>query len=349
MRIAVHNPVYMLQDQKKNFCGYNYEFIIRYASVLFVTDVRRIRLYQDKLKELGRSDIELVTRVSVLNQKADVLVSFSGVPNRLLYRPPKGFKGIKIYHVMDYVFEAGKAAKALKKSQVDYLMGYCDHSKYCRFFQAYYPGYEGKILSVPFGYGKRFQNNVPFEKRRNKAIALGSVNPVNDGKGNELKEYRQFYATEEFTHKLRRAVVMHRQEWKDCIDDLLPTFPQTKNPDYDPVEKLNAYTMYINDAGLMNFPPARTYEGIACGCVMVAERLPIWEDLGFQEGINCILFQKGDYQDMADQISYYRAHEQELQSLQKESLKLAKRYRHEDVAKRLYADINARMQQAYPR
>ena len=345
MKIAIHNPTFFLQNQEKNFCGYNYEFLIRYASVFYVTDLRKIGQYKRKLLEHNRGDIKIVSSMKQLNRYADVLISFNGVPYKILYHPPKKFLGMKIYHVMDYVFEASKSNRALLDAKVDYVMGYCNHYKYCNFFKRYYGDYKGKIIEVPFGYGKRFQKKESFDKRINKAIALGSVNPVNNVKGNALKEYQEFFSDEEFTHKLRRMIVVHREEWKECIDEMLPTYPETKNPYYNPVEELNKYTMYINDAGLMNFPPARTYEGIACGCVMVAEKLPIWEELGFQDEKNCILFERGNYSDMLKKIKHYIMHKDELKKIQEGTMILATRYSHEEVAARLFANIMERYQE----
>lgn len=57
---------------------------------------------------------------------------------------------------------------------------------------------------------------------------------------------------------------------------------------YDAVERMNEYKMFINDEGENNFPQARTYEGIACGCVMVAADSPIYYDWGFVPEVNYI-------------------------------------------------------------
>ena len=265
---------------------------------------------------------------------------FSGVPYKILYKPVSVFNGLKIYHLMDYVFYPDKAYRALKRNGVKYVMAYCDHYANDGFFRKFYEDYTSdKIITVPFGFGNRFNIITPFGERKNKAIALGAVNPVNDQRGGILLAYQEFHNNEPFTHILRRNIVLNRETWNDCIDDMLPTFPETKNPNYDPVKVLNQYTMFINDAGLMNFPPARTYEGIASGCVMVAEDLQIWKDLGFENGKNCILFEKGNYIEMIDKIKYYMSHFNELWEIQKNSIELAQNFTHEKIADRLYIDI----------
>ena len=339
IRIAVHNPIFLLQDQYKNFNGYNYVFTLKYADVLYITDYRNICEYKKKLKELNREDIRIVYTTTALNRMSDIVIGFSGRVDKLLHCCSAHYHGLKIYHVMDYVYCAHKANNKLKKRKVDYVLGYCNHGKHCGFFQKYYSGYKDKVIAVPFGFGERFKAYKPFNERINKAIALGSVNPINDAKDKSLKEYAAFFDSEEFTHKLRRAVVLHRDEWREYIDDKLPTHPETKNPFYDPVEELNNYTMFINDAGLMNFPPARTYEGIACGCVMVAEDREIYKDLGFVDSVNCILFEPGNYEQMVSKVEFYIKNPQLLINMHDNSVTLSKKYTHGSVASYLYREV----------
>ncbi len=339
IRIAVHNPVFLLEDQYKNFNGYNYIFTLKYASSIYITDYRKLWRYRKKLLEMNREDIKIIISEAGLNRSCDILVGFTGRPDKILHCVSRKYRGMKIYHVMDYVMNASKSYKKLAKCEVDYVMGYCDHSKYCEFFKKYYPSYSGRVISVPFGFGDRFVNAKEFEERCNKAIALGSVNPINDVSDGSLDEYTEFYNTETFTHKLRRAIVENREKWSAWIDDKLPTYPETKNAHYDPVTELNNYTMFINDAGLMNFPPARTYEGIACGCVMVAENKEIYKELGFIDSVNCILFEPGNYEQMITKIDYYMKHSEILKNIHKNALLLSKRYTHENIAKRLYGEI----------
>ena len=242
---------------------------------------------------------------------------------------------------MDYSDNTAKASSMYSQRGVDFLMAYSRADLNSPFFDKYFPNYHGKVISVPFGYGKRFKCEIPFEKRENKCIALGSVNPVRDPLMAEesLKEYISYYATEEYSHPIRRAIVENLNMWQDCISSRLPVFPETKNPKYDAVKELNNYTMFINDASIDNFPPARTYEGIASGSVMVAEDLQIYRDLGFINGENCILFEHRDYDQMIQKIRYYMQNPEELMAIQKKSITLSKKFSHVNVAKELYDRI----------
>ena len=340
--IAVQSPVCIFANQEKNFNGYNFVFIEKYCDVIYVRRLRKYWKYRKRLIELGWNNKKLCLSDRILNKRADILVCFNGCPYAKENTPPENYHGKKIYHVMDFVFFTKRAVQALVNGKVNYLMGYCEHDKESDFFRKFYSAYINKVIPVPFGYGKRFQNKLEFAERINKAVAVGSVNPVDDPLCPEhmLDEYVEYYKGERFTHKLRRAIVKNRERWKGEIDDLLPTWPETKNPDYDPVEVLNQYTMFINDAGIMNFPPARTYEGIACGCVMVAADLHIYHVLGFEDGVNAILFRDGDYEDMIGKIEYYQQNPEKLEKMQKKSMELAEGFTHEKVADELYRKIH---------
>lgn len=342
MKIAVQNPSFILQNQEKNFNGYNYIFLKKYVSTIYTIDIRKIKAYKQWVAE-NNLNITVTKNPWKLNKLADVLMCFNGVPYRPFHKPPKGFQGMKVYHVMDYVFFPKKANRSLSKNGVEYVMAYCDHYLNDGFFRQYYPNYTSdKIITVPFGFGERFKEIIPFSERKNKAIAIGSVNPVKDLRGGILVDYQNYHRNEKFSHKLRHEVVVNREKWCDYIDDMLPTYPETKNPNYDPVVELNKYTMFINDAGLMNFPPARTYEGIAAGCVMVAEDLQVWKDLGFINNKNCILFEKGNYDEMIKRIRYYCMHFDLLKDIQKKSMELVTQFSHERIADKLYDDVRKR-------
>lgn len=338
MRIAVQDPYFILQNQERNFNGYNFVFLRDYADVIYVSNKR---LFVKFLLALHRYGIKkkICLTVKSLNKYADVVISFNGRPDKKHNCPPLGFKGLKFCHLMDFVFYPSLANAALETAGVDYVFTYSNHGQQSDFFRAYYPKYSDKTISIPFGYGKRFINKIPYKVRINKCVALGSINPVNDHlcPPGMLNEYTDFYKDIFFTHYLRRAIVEHRNEWRDVfVADALPVYPETKNPSYDAVSELNKYTMFVNDAGIMQFPPARTYEGIACGAVMVAEDLPCFREMGFVSGKNCIMFKPGHFDEMVEKVRYYQVNFDDLAKIQAESLKLAAQYSHEQVAKRLY-------------
>jgi len=343
LKIAIHNPHFIFQDQNKNFNGYNYEFLKNHTDIIYLSKPWHVFKYKKRLEELrvDASKFDFIFSISTLNQKADVLLSFNGVPYVKHFTPPKKFRGLKIWHTMDYVFKASESNKILVENGVDYVMGYTRHDLYCVFFQKYYADFKDKVIDVPFGYGERFVSNKPIDKRIPKCIALGSVNPVNDPlcKPSILDDYVEFYKDEIWTHKFRRVLAENVDSLKDIMDSRLPTLDKTKNPNYNPVDELNNYQFFVNDEGLMNFPPARTYEGIACGNIMIAPKNKIYEDLGFIDGESYIAFDKNSLESFRNNTMEAITGKYDLEAMQKKSLKLSQKYTHKKIANDLYLKI----------
>ncbi|BDI28887.1 hypothetical protein CCAX7_009380 [Capsulimonas corticalis] len=344
MRVAIQNPNLAL-DQSRNFNGYDFEFLRQFKPIIYVPDLRGVPRRYKALLQLGwkPQEIRFAVGPRQLNHMADVLVCFAGTPYDLRNKPPRDFHGLKVFHVMDYVFRAEESHQILADSGVQYVMGYTDHGKYCPFFQKYYPSFCGKVISVPFGYGARFENKLPYADRTPKVIALGSVNPVDDPAVPDramLKEYIDFYANVRWTHQWRRILAENEENLANIMDSQLPHFPETKNPDYDAVAMMNQYRMFANDEGLMEFPPARTFEGTAAGCVMVSSDHASYGDYGFLDGVNCVMHRRHDLSDFQEKVRYYIDHPDKLAQISQNSTEMVRtRYSHPQIASDLHEHL----------
>lgn len=342
MRIAINYPAFLLGkgDPVFSFHGYNRAFVKKYADAIYVQNYEKAMQFRNVVKEPGfRKEIEIIRSVEHLNEGYDVLIGFhvglSGTADL------EFFKGLKIFHTLDYYLDTTKQCESLKNIKADYVIGHSQLDEYSDFFQKYYDDYVGRVISLPFGYGDRFINEITFLKRKNKAVGLGSINMVKDAMCTEeqTKECVDFFKGRVYTHETRKYIQDNADALTDCIDALFPSPDKQKDFSYDAVKMLNSYRMFVNDAGMSNFPPARTYEGIACGCVMVAEKNPIYDELGFIPDVNYVSFEKGNYQEMVDKIRYYMIHEEQLIDIQEKSLILSKKYSHEKVADILYKKV----------
>jgi hypothetical protein len=347
MRCAIQSPYFLFADPATNFNGYDFEFFKIFKPIIYFPGWRKINLLRAyrRIKQLGLNPDEypFAFSVSELNRKADVLLGFCGRPDLPALQPLRSFQGMKVYHVMDYVFEAGKSHHFLKQGGVDYVMGYTNHGEYCPFFRKFYPTYIDKVISVPFGYGERFSNKKPFHYRLKKCIAAGSVNPVEDPavkNREEIKEYTDFYIKEKWTHKWRHMLSENEEKLQDVMDSVLPHYPATKNPKYNAAQLFNDYQLFANDEGLMGFPPARTYEGVASGAVMVASNHPSYKDLGFQDEVNCILHNPYDIQQFKEKIAYFTSKPEKLAEIALAGhLMVTKNYSHRQIALDLFQTI----------
>jgi hypothetical protein len=348
MRIAVHNPRFF-SDPATNYNGYNLAFVRLFKPLIFLSGRTRGRLFRIRRQMqacgLDPRDYTFLLTESSLRQQADVLINFNGFPCARGNGPIRRFDGLKLWHAFEYVFDADQSYQLLRQGGVDALMGYADHGRYCPFFRQHYPAFADRVIPVPFGFGERFANTTPFAERLPKVVALGAVNPVDDplaDRFGDLSAYKAFYRDQVWTHHWRHLLRDHRDSLADVMDCLLPIPPETKSFSYDAVAMLNRYQLFANDEGLMNFPPARTYEGVAAGAVLVCSDHPVYSDLGFVDGINCLRHARHDVEGFRARIGTALANPAELARIAAAGTALVRsRYSHDAVAQQLYADIAA--------
>jgi hypothetical protein len=346
MRIAVQSPHFLFEPPERSFTGYDRAFALEHAAVIYLPGwrnwVRRGKGYRELLKAHGVHEerFEFAFTPRELNRKADVLVCFNYMPHGAGNEPPRHFRGLKVWHTMDFVFNAGRANKALESGGVTAVMGYCDHSRHNAYFRVAYPRYFGRVIAVPFGFAPRFSEGMASESRISKVIALGSVNPVAEKglpKAANLDGYARFYPNATWTHSWRRRIVENLHAVTDLVDSQLPIWPETKNPSYDAVALMKQYAMFLNDEGLMAFPPARTYEGPAAGALLVGNRHPCYADFGFRDGVNCVLHEPGSLQDFRQRVQALLAEPRELERLAAASCEFVRsRYSHTAIGNELH-------------
>jgi hypothetical protein len=351
MRIAVQSPHFLLGDTSRSFTGYDAEFTKNHADVLYLPGwkwrLTRGRGYKALLSSHGLDPewFDFTFSPGDLSRKADALVCFNYLPHAPGNQPPRRFNGLKVWHTMDFVFNAPRANEALERGGVSAVMGYCDHSRHNAFFRAHYPRYTGRVIPVPFGFASRFEDRTPMAERIQKVIALGSVNPVKElGFPKEacLDAYVNFYPGEQWTHRWRRKLVEHRDELTDLMDSQLPVWPQTKNPAYDAVEMLNRSAAFANDEGLMAFPPARTYEGMAAGALLVGNQHPCYAEIGLTDGVNCVLHRPLDIGDFREKVSLLLAQPDKLAMIAQAGRTLVRdHYSHPAIAQELRHRLEA--------
>jgi Glycosyl transferases group 1 len=346
MRLAVHNPRFFT-DPASNYNGYNLAFVRLFRPLIFLNGLTRGRLLriQGQMRACGLdpTTFEFILTERALNRRADVLINFNGFPCVRGNAPVRGFRGLKIYHAFEYVFNASMSHRLFRDGGADVLMGYANHGRHCPFFQQHYPTYVDRVIPVPFGFGARFASTTPFARRLPRVVALGAVNPVDDplaGQFGDLSEYVAFYRHATWTHQWRHLLRTHHTALDSVMDCLLPVPPATKSFQYDAVETLNRYQLFANDEGLMNFPPARTYEGMAAGAVLVCSDHPVYDDLGLVDGVHCLRHPRHDIDGFRDRVAAALADPQALARIAATGTAMVReRYSHEAVARQLYTDI----------
>lgn len=344
-KIATYDPNVLLWGKAANFHGYSLEFIKNYVSYIYVDwfsiqGLKRYLAYRNILKQHHIKGIKFTRNINKINKSCSFMVGFFE-PTEFGPCQFGAFKGLKILHLMDYYLNSENLNKFLLNNHVDYVMGHNLMDVYSPLFRFYFKNYIGKVISVPFGYEPRFKCYKNFRERINKAVGLGSINPIDDPLLPKFKKCSilKFFGKEGYMHPLRKFIQDNSNLLFNEIDSFFPNPKLQKDFSYDAVEKLNSYTMFVNDCGISNFPPARTFEGIACGCVMVAENNKIYEDLGFIPDFNYIAFPPKDYQEMINKISFYQNNPEKLLYIQKNSIELSKEFSHKKISEKLYSDL----------
>lgn len=340
-RGGIHNYVLELIKQGKikylYFDDRYFKNIYRAPMTATFNQIRSLYSWQD----LGLDKTEIIFSSKVLNNKVDVLLNFNGVVDNDLTNSVKNFNGLKIFHIMDYFWiQPGSIQyKKLNDLGVNYLMSYGSPDKYCGYFQKNYPDFVGKVIPVPFGFAPRFKNITLFEKRIQKCIALGSINPLKRPDAPEpfWIEPANYFINEKWMHKFRRILLENKKPLASIMDSLLPVYPHVADHKYDIVQVLNNYQMFTSCESIYYFPTAKSFEGPAAGSVQVCSDHPCFSDIGFKDGVNCIKHKEYNVKDFKEKVDYYLKHQAKLKKIQENGTKFVREYySHSAVANNLY-------------
>ena len=352
MRIALHN-IHLLPDLK--FHGYVLELLRRrLVTVLYFSDrrgvslartvYRLVRQRHPTLQVISWSEFDFVFSARELSRRADVLLDLnlmctkdleSEVPSTL-----SRFDGLKIFHIGDYFWyhPGSEKYRRLRSVGVDHLFGYAMHDRYCGYFDSHFPGFRGKVWGIPFGFAPRFQSKAPFLRRINKAVALGSVNPLRP-LGQPVHNFREtadYFPDENWFHKFRRQLVLNKSRLTGVMDSMLPEFPAIKDFKYDLVAKLNEYRMFVTGESIYLFPSAKVFEGLACGTVLFGADHDCNKEYGLEDGRNCVMFRQYDIDSFRDKVAWYQEGELRLAAIATEGYHFVRQYySHKGVADRV--------------
>ena len=359
MKIALHN-IHLLPNLQ--FHSYVYDLLLeKRVQVLFFSDPTGFSYIQafyryfkydnfrSKLNKIDWSSFELVFTAKELNCKADVLLNLNLMCfDRLdseFSNSVKKFDGLKIFHIGDYFGyrPASITNKMLEGVGVNYLLGYSMHDRYCNYFSNYFPEFNNRVWTLPFGYAPRFEVNKPFNLRLNKSIAVGSVNPLRplNDKLESFIEPANFFPDESWFHIFRRKLILNKRYLLNEMDSMLPEFPQIKDFKYDLPSKFNDYKMFVACESIFNFPPAKYYEGIACGSVLFCSDHECNKEIDLIDGYNCVMFRQNDFLDFQDKVKFYQTNPEKLNEISNNGLNfVSTNYSHNNVINLLIDSIS---------
>lgn len=334
MKIALHNhhlqpwfeyhPYIRTLIEKDEVCG----IFISDRSIGSLSRFIKNRKFLSFYNDLKINKLEIFFDINKLNAEYDVLIDLNFFITKLDIAVPKilkKFHGIKIFHIGDYFgyHSARELHSRLAEIGASAIFGYCMHDRYCDFFKEFYPSYIGKTWGIPFGYSERFIRNKDFSYRKNKAISLGSLNKLSNErfKKDMFFEAIPFFKNEVWFHRFRESLFSNRLKLKELIDCGIPDPFNLSNQRLDLVSCFNDYKFFVTCESIFNFPTAKVYEGTASGSVLLASNHLVYDEIGFQDNKNCILFAYEDLESLLERINYYIHESQALNSIANESYK----------------------------
>lgn len=193
------------------------------------------------------------------------------------------------------------------------------------------------IQIIPYIIGDRFQNNTDFEKRKNKAVATGTIAAFATE-----NDYSAHYGTR-YLHKMRVEIYNHQKELAPYMDAFVsPYMENVKRPktlknspkfikgiatmlyfwinrpgaqksyfSFDIVKKYNEYRIAVVPEEIVGIPPIGAFEAMACGCALIGIDHTMYTDLGMVPNTHYISYD-GTIDGLKETIAYYQSHAAEL-------------------------------------
>ena len=228
----------------------------------------------------------------------------------------------------------------INKANVSCLFGEVNLQNNCELYRKYYHVDKPWVVH-PFVFAERFQNKVPFEKRKNMVFATGTItykthkeflntygNPCDQPTRKQIKDNREFfkdtiYCTssdylEDNSGKRYKAtdnkiVLLYKKMYNRLF-----VGKQKKYYSFDMVEAFNSYKMCIVGEEILGIPGIGFVEGMACGCAYIGQDMPAYRDWGLIPGVHYITYD-GTKEDLKRVIEYYQKdeHQNELEKIAK--------------------------------
>jgi hypothetical protein len=344
MKLVVQNPHFLSDTGGTGIHDSLLELLVRFRPAIRLWPVENLARW---LRFLRRKKLPLAGWTYVWGEKGlrsyDVWLDFNEKTILGSRRDPMpwSFSGLKLLHLMDYAYYPREDEERIRKLGVDYVFGYARHDLHCGFFRKMHPSLEGRVVPLPFGYRARFRETIPFEQKENRCSVMGAVVEMeapSEAKP-ELRDYFSHFEGHPCAHEMRWRVRQEGEHVWEWIASFLPRPPEKVSWSYDSMLELNRHRFFLNDDSVMHYPPARTYEGLACGSIMLAAREPVYRDFAFHEDVNCLMFEPGNFDDMLHVLREAAGDIGRCRAIQDRTRAFSTRFSHPQVGISLYRQI----------
>lgn len=287
-----------------------------------------------KVNNIDRKKIKILKDVSEIKPN-DLLILYNVCADN--YR---GMENVQAFKALSMLHFHGIASEndIINKSDVSCLFGEVDLQKNCELYRTYYH-VDRPWVTHPFVYAERFQNKVPFNKRKNMAFATGTItykhheeflavygDPCDQPTRKQIKDDPEFfkdtvyctssdYLEDDAGKKVNETDIFPVKLYKR-VYNRTHVGKQKKYYSFDMVEAFNSYKMCIVGEEILGIPGIGFVEGMACGCAYIGQDMPAYRDWGLIPGIHYITYD-GTKEDLKRVIEYYQMddHQTELEKI----------------------------------
>lgn len=313
-----------------------------------------------KKSKFSEKKISLLNDYSQLKDD-DILVFYGHFP-KIQFKFDPSTKGIRIGDQIHFYGDK-ITSELMKKQNIKFFMGEVDLRKYCGIFKKNYSWFDGRFILRKFAYQDRFKVNNPFDQRKNKAVAMGTLTHCDD------PDFVDYFGSNVY-QPLRKMIFDNVEVLKDEVDSYITDyqeiprkivkkgdFPliklwkmgynyftngkQTRYFSFDMVEKYNEYKMFVCPEDAVGQYGIGVIEGMACGCAMIGLNYGVYEELGFQDGIHYIAYD-GTLEDLQSKIRFFQQpeHQEKIATIAKNGCEYVRtNFSQEVVAKEYYESL----------
>ena len=296
-----------------------------------------------KINNLTKNDILLTfIHLNFSSVKEKNEMKFINLSNSL-----NASSAYKVVNLSHYGYNASISSENLKNAEIDLFISENNLYKNSKFFKYYFNWYTKEVYNLPFIPQKRFVKNKNFDKRKNIALAIGSITlPIEDSsfksffhhnelqpmrhelynKRNQNKKYYDSYISPILKKNIItltsfQKIISYVKSFKTVASYVINLEKTSSKLDidrsyfkFDMVDKFNDYKMFICPEEIIDLPAVGFVEGMACGSAFIGIKNSMYKDLGMIDKVNYIAYD-GSFDDLMIKINYYQNHPIELEEI----------------------------------
>jgi hypothetical protein len=278
---------------------------------------------------------------------------------------PKNHKFFEFLHITHLSHHTSRLVKNLINLKPNLLIAENNLFKNSPYFRKYFKFYQKDVYTLPFTFEDRFISFTPFNQRKNRCLATGSLAITNQmgGDKNQYSDFESFFHVNTL-YPLRKEIYENSLKIKKYVDSYISKVfnhvPKVSNSKdnlfkkllnsiyngisisrhryykFDIVKKYNQYKMFVIPEEINDLPGIGFVEGMACGCAYLGKIDPMYSDhyIGYD----------GTLTDLLKKISYYQKHPKALKKIASQGYNfVTKHFNGQTVANNFFNDIESHL------